>query len=239
MLQTTFWRNRPMTRRSAFLLAAVLATVPAAAQQPGLTLPPSGDNQYGSVSQGIGPVRLIVEYNSPDVHGPAGEDRRGKIWGALVPYGMADLGFGTCGKECPCRGGSYENTVFTTSHDVMVQGKSLPAGSYGLFFIPGAEEWTVVFSKNHTSWGSYFYDAKEDALRVTAKPEKSEYNEWLTYEFTDRQPDKATVALKWEDLQVPFTVSVDVDQVYLSALRNELRSSPGFNADSWIAAAQF
>jgi hypothetical protein len=228
-----------MTRRSAFLLAAVLATAPAAAQQPGLTLPPSGDNQYSSVTQGIGPVRLTVEYNSPDVHGPAGEDRRGKIWGTLVPNGMADLGFGTCGKECPWRGGSNENTVFTTTHDVQVQGKPLPAGSYGLFFIPGAEEWTVVFSKNHTSWGSYFYDPKEDALRVTAKPEKSEYNEWLTYEFTDRQPDKATVALKWEDLQVPFTVSVDIDQVYLSALRNELRSSPGFNADSWIAAAQF
>jgi predicted Zn-dependent protease len=97
----------------------------------------------------------------------------------------------------------------------------------------------VIFSKNHTSWGSYFYDAKEDALRVQVKPAKGEYNEWLTYEFTDRQTDKATVALKWEDLQVPFTVSADINEVYLTTLRNELRSNPGFDPRNWSAAAQF
>lgn len=218
--------------------AALLAALPAAAQG-GLTLPPSGDNQYSSVTQGIGPVRLTVEYSSPDVHSPSGEDRRGKIWGELVPFGMANLGFGTCGDQCPWRGGANENTVFTTSHDVKVQGQPLPAGSYGVHFIPGKDEWTVAFSKNHTSWGSFFYDAKEDALRVQAKPEKSEYHEWLTYEFTDRQPDKATLALKWEDLQLPIAISVDVNAVYFAAIRNELRSSPGFDPKNWEAAAQF
>src|SRR6185295_10706293 len=164
----------------------------------------------------------------------------GKIWGGLVPYGMANLGFGSCGDQCPWRGGANENTVFTTSHDVKIQGQPLPAGTYGLHFIPGAEEWTVIFSKNHTSWGSFFYDAKEDALRVQAKPAKSEYHEWLTYEFTDRQPDKATLALKWEDLQVPFTISVDdISGVYLSQIRNELRSSPGFDPRNYMAAAQY
>lgn len=221
-------------------VAALLAAVPAAAQFPGITLPPSGDNQYSSVTQGIGLVRLTVEYNSPNVHSPTGEDRRGKIWGGLVPYGMANLGFGTCGDQCPWRGGSNENTVFTTTHDVKVQGQPLPAGTYGLHFIPGPEEWTVVFSKNHTSWGSYFYDAKEDALRVKVKPEKSDYHEWLTYEFTDRQTDRATVALQWEDLQVPFTVSVDnVKDLYVENIRRELRSSPGFTWQSWVAAARY
>lgn len=220
--------------------AALLAALPAAAQFPGLTLPPSGDNQYSSVTQGIGLVRLTIEYNSPNVHSPTGEDRRGKIWGDLVPYGMADLGFGTCGSQCPWRGGANENTVFTTTHDVKVQGQPLPAGSYGLHFIPGPEEWTVIFSKNHTSWGSYFYDAKEDALRVKARPEKSDYHEWLTYELTDRQPDRATVALKWEDLQVPFTVSVEnVKDLYVENIRRELRSSPGFTWQNWAAAARY
>jgi len=153
---------------------------------------------------------------------------------------MANLGFGTCGDQCPWRAGSNENTVFTTSHDVKIQGQPLPAGSYGLFFIAGPEEWTVIFSKNHGSWGSYFYDVKEDALRVTTKPEKSAYNEWLTYEFIDRKPDRATVALRWEDLQVPFTVSVDdIAGVYLSHIRQELRSSPGFTWQNWNAAAQY
>ena len=220
-------------------LAAVLAA-PASAQVGGLTLPPSGDNQHSSVTQGIGPVRINITYNSPDVHGPQGEDRRGKIWGALVPYGMANLGFGSCGDQCPWRGGSNENTVFTVSHDVTVEGQPLPAGTYGLHFIPQADEWTVVFSKNHTSWGSYFYDPKEDALRVKVKPSKAEYNEWLTYEFTDRKADRATVALKWEDLQVPFTVAVaDIAGLYFDQIRRELRSSPGFNWQNWNAAAQY
>jgi hypothetical protein len=231
-----------MLRKPVLLLlplAALLVALPAAAQGV-LTLPPSGDNQYASVTQGIGPIRLTVEYSSPDVHGPTGEDRRGKIWGELVPFGMANLGFGTCGDQCPWRGGANENTVFTTTHDVEIQGQPLPAGTYGLHFIPGKEEWTVVFSKNHTSWGSYFYDVKEDALRVQAKPEKSEYREWLTYEFMDRQPDKATLALKWEDLQVPITIGVDdINEVYFAAIRNQLRSSPGFDPRNYEAAAQF
>jgi hypothetical protein len=222
-------------------LAAVLLAAPALAQQPGLTLPPDGDNQLASVTQGIGLVRVTIDYNSPDVHGPTGEDRRGKIWGTPVAhYGMANLGFGTCGDQCPWRGGANENTVFTTSHDVKIQGQPLPAGSYGLLFLAGPEEWTVIFSKNHTSWGSYFYDAKEDALRVKAKPEKSAYSEWLTYEFIDRKPDRATVALQWEDLQVPFTIAVDnIADLYLDQVRRELRSSPGFNWQNWNAAAQY
>jgi hypothetical protein len=220
--------------------AVVLAAAPASAQISDLTLPPSGNNQYGSVTQGIGPVRVSIEYHSPKVHSPTGEDRHGKIWGGLVPFGMANLGFGDCGDQCPWRGGANENTVFTTSHDIKVQGQPLPAGSYGLHFIPGKEEWTIVFSKNHTSWGSYFYDAKEDALRVQAKPEKSEYHEWLTYEFTERKPDRATAALKWEDLQLPFAITVDdINALYVAGLRRELRTSPGFSWQNWAAAAQF
>jgi DUF2911 family protein len=234
-----------MTRnltRSFVLLAAVvlLAAAPAAAQFPGLTLPPSGNNQYSSVTQGIGVVKVTITYNSPHVHSPTGEDRHGKIWGGLVPYGMANLGFGTCGDQCPWRGGANENTVFTTDHDVLVQGKPLPAGSYGVHFIPGQEEWTIVFSKNHTSWGSFFYDVKEDALRVQAKPEKSDYHEWLSYEFTERTPAKATAALKWEDLQLPFTIVVEhPEDLYVENIRRELRNSTGFNPQNWDAAAMY
>ena len=222
------------------LAAAAILTASSAAAQPGVTLPPDGNNEFGSVTQGIGLVRVTIQYNSPHVHSPAGEDRHGKIWGGLVPYGMANLNFGTCGDQCPWRGGANENTVFTTSHDVKVQGQTLPAGSYGVHFIPGPEEWTIAFSKNNTSWGSFFYDAKEDALRVKARPEKSEYHEWLTYEFTERKPDRATAALKWEDLQLPFSIAVDdIASVYIDNLRRELRSSPGFSGQNWTAAARY
>lgn len=232
---------RPLTRSSTRLTVALLAcSLPAAAQVARLTLPPSGDNQHSVVSQSIGPVTVTLDYNSPDVHSPTGEDRAGKIWGGLVPYGLANLGFGTCGDQCPWRGGANENTVFKVSHDVKVQGQTLPAGAYGLHFIPGQEEWTVVFSKNSTSWGSFFYDAKEDQLRVQAKPEKSAYHEWLTYEFTDRQPARATVALQWENLALPLSITVDnVQDLYLAEIRQELRTSPGFSWQNWVAAVQY
>src|SRR6185503_10236659 len=158
-----------------------------------------------SVSQWIGPVKVTVDYSSPDVHGPTGEDRAGKIWGGLVPYGLHDLGFNDC-KQCPWRAGANQNTVFSVSHDVLVEGQPLKAGNYGLFMIAGQTDWTIIFSNNSTSWGAYTYDPAEDALRVTVKPSECEYHEWLTYEFTDRQTDHATVALKWERLQVPIKI---------------------------------
>lgn len=224
------------TTITSLALAALLAGN-AAAQA--ISTPPSGDNQKSSVSQHIGVVEVTIDYSSPDVHAPDGSDRRGKIWGTLVPMGAPDDPFGTC-TECPWRAGANQNTVFTVSHDVKVEGQPLAAGSYGLFMEPGPEEWTVIFSKNHASWGHYFYDAKEDALRVKVKPSKAEYNEWLTYEFTDRHPDKATVALKWEELQVPITISVDnATDLHLARIRDELRNFQGFNWQNWVAAAQY
>ncbi|HYO79085.1 MAG TPA: DUF2911 domain-containing protein [Thermoanaerobaculia bacterium] len=226
-------------RQTIIALAAVLFSFQAGAQALS-SAPPNGDNQRSSVTQHIGLVKVTIDYNSPDVHAPNGDDRRGKIWGTLVPWGGPDDPFGTC-TECPWRAGANENTVFTVSHDVKIDGQPLPAGSYGLFMLPAENaDWTVIFSKNNTSWGSYYYDAKEDALRIKVKPSKAEYNEWLTYEFTERRANRATVALKWEDLQVPFTVSVDnATDLHIAAIRDELRSSRGFFWTNWVSAAQY
>ncbi len=225
-------------RRLAFAMALALIAV-AAFGQP-ITLPPSGDNQHSIVTQFIGPVKVTVDYNSPKVHHPVTkEDRRGKIWGTLVPYGLTNLGFGPC-KECPWRAGANQNTTFTFSDPVKIEGQDIPAGTYGFFLIADPNEWTAIFSKNSTSWGSFFYNPAEDQLRVKVKPEKSDYNEWLTYEFTERQPDRATVAMKWEDLQVPIHITVpNIADVYLTAVRKELRNFPGFNWQNWVSAARY
>lgn len=219
----------------AFALAGV-----AFAQFAGLTLPPSGNNQKASVIQYIGPVQVRIDYSSPAVHGTNGKDRRGEIWGKLVPYGLAkSVGFGS-GKPFPWRAGANENTVFSVSNEVSIEGKTLPAGRYGLHMIPGADEWTVIFSKNSTAWGSFFYDESEDALRVTVKPKKHEYREWLAYEFTTRRPTEATAELQWEELAVPWTIKVtNANDIYVTKLRQELTNVPGFNYQSYVAAAQF
>ena len=96
-------KNRPVAARLAALAAPHQLAVPAFAQS--VTLPPSGDNQKSSVSQWIGLVEVNVTYNSPDITAPDGTtDRRGKIWGQLVPWGWGTESFGTCGTRCP--GGS-------------------------------------------------------------------------------------------------------------------------------------
>ena len=219
-------------------LAAALAAS-AFAQYPGLTLPPSGGNQKASVTQFIGPVRVTIDYSSPAVHGPNGQDRRGQIWGKLVPYGLTNLGFGN-GKPDPWRAGANQNTVFAVSHDVTIEGKPLPAGRYGFHIIVNPEEWTLIFSKNAEAWGSFFYDDSEDALRVTVKPRKHEYTEWLTYEFPVRRPTEAVAEIQWEDLAAAWTVKVpDVNQIYLTSLSKELTTVPGFNYQGYVNASQF
>lgn len=227
-------------RRSFLAVLAIGIIFPSVLYGQALSTPFGGDNQKTSITQTIGLVKVTIDYSSPDVHAPNGEDRRGKIWGQLVPYGLTDLGFGTC-KECPWRAGANENTVFTVSHDVKIEGQPLKAGRYGLHIIPEKDaDWTLIFSKNSASWGSFTYDPAEDALRVKVKPAKSEFHEWLTYDFIDRRPDKATVALKWEELQIPWTITVDnATDLHIARIREELRDSKGFQWQNWVAAAQY
>ena len=96
--------------------------------------------------------------------------------------------------------------------------------------IPGKTEWTVIFSHASSSWGSYSYDPAEDALRVQTKSGKSDYHEWLTYEFTTREPTSATLALEWEDLKVPVTIAVDgAPALFAATMKRELRGATGFD----------
>jgi hypothetical protein len=225
-------------KRTAWLAASLVLCSGVAGFAQTITLPPDGDNQRSTITQQIGMVRVTIDYGSPDVHGPTGEDRRGKIWGTLVPWGIHDLGFNN--RKGPWRAGANENTVFTVSHPVKIQGQPLPAGRYGLHMLASEGEWTIIFSKNSSAWGSFTYEETEDALRVKTTPEKAPYREWLTYDFVDRRPDRATVALVWEELRVPFTIAVDdMPSLYITSLRDELRGAAGFQWQNWNAAALY
>src|SRR5216684_2139752 len=177
-------------------------------------------SQRGTVSQRIGLTDITIMYHRPEVGGR-------EIWGKTVPYGKV------------WRAGANENTTITFSDDVTVEGKALAAGTYGLHTIPDKEQWTIIFSKNSTSWGSFSYDEKEDALRVTAKPQAADFREALTYTFEEVKPDSAAATLRWEKLAVPFRVSVDVKAVALRSIKNELRSVGGFTWGGYDEAAQW
>ncbi len=200
-------------RIQSLLIAAALAcavAVPARAQQ--LNLPRVSPNAV--VSQTIGTTDLSVKYCRPGVKGRA-------IWGALVPF------------DKPWRTGANEITAFTTTDDITVEGKALPAGTYGVVTIPGANEWTVAFSKQKDMWGAFTYDPKQDVLRVTVKPEPAEPMEWMQFAFDDLAPESCTLALRWEKLRVPVRIAVDVKGKVLREARAAVGAA---KPDDWRTA---
>src|SRR5688572_2660914 len=197
-----------------------------------LIVAPSGGNKKASVSERIGLTDVIIHYDRPGVKG-----RDGKIWGQLVHTGFTDQGFGNS-KAAPWRAGANENTTIEFTTPVKIEGKSLPAGKYGFFIAFDPDECTLIFSKNHTSWGSYYYNEKEDALRVKVKPSIIDKTvEWLKYEFINETDNSATIALQWERLMIPFKVEVDYINTQLESFRKELRTEKGFTWESWNQAA--
>lgn len=228
------------------LLAIILITIAqffitsSFAQTITLTSPPNGNNQQSSVSQWIGLASVTITYHGPDVHSPTGEDRKGHIWGELVPYGLTDPGYGTS-IASPWRAGSNEITTVTVSHDVKINGKDLKAGTYGLMLqVEKDKPWTWIFSKNATSWGVYYYTPEEDVLKVEANSEDCTYTEWLTYGFDDRQLLSANAYLQWENKRISFRVEVpDGLKLYVDKMKAELTSYAGFNSANWLKFARF
>lgn len=216
----------------AFLLLTALIMFFISFSQIPLTVAPSGGNKKASVTERIGLTDVTIHYDRPAVKG-----REGKIWGQLVHAGYIDQGFGNS-KAAPWRAGANENTVFDFSTPVQIEGQNLPAGKYGFFIAYDPSESTLIFSKNSTSWGSYYYDDKEDALRIKVKPQPLDKNvEWLKYEFMNETENSATVALQWEKLMFPFKIEVDYINAQLESFRKELRTEKGFIWESWNQAA--
>ena len=175
-------------------------------------------SQRSIITQQIGLTDITINYCRPLVGGRT-------LFGKEIPYGQV------------WRAGANENTVISFTDDVSVEGHALPAGAYGLHMIPTADQWTIIFSKNSTSWGSFSYDEKEDALRVTTKTQPAEFEEALAYTFEDVKPDSTAVTLRWAKVAVPFHVSVDVNAIVLRSIQNQLRSVGGFTWAGYDEAA--
>jgi len=218
-------------KKISILIALMYITHTLSAQ---LTTPPNGGNKKAVVGERIGITDVTIHYDRPGVKG-----RENKVWGQLVQAGYNDLGFGNT-KTAPWRAGANENTTIEFSTDVKIEGQPLAAGKYGFFIAYDPNECTLIFSKNSSSWGSFFYDEKEDALRVKVKPVATNNSvEWLKYEFTNETDNSATVALQWEKLMIPFKVEVDLQATQLASFRSELRTDKGFLWETWAQAAQW
>jgi len=190
---------RRMSMMSIVGILAALLIMPTVASAQANQVRPS---LKAEVMQRLGvDTDITISYSRPGVKGR-------KIWGDLVPYGMAPGNRASKDKPFPWRAGANEVTTIEFSKDVMVQGNKLPAGKYGIHMIPSEKDWIVIFSKNPASWGSYTYSEAEDALRVTVTPVPAPHQEWLAFGFDDLAGNSAVAYLWWEKLKVPFKIEV-------------------------------
>ena len=201
-----------------FGLVLLLVASTVFAQSTQLNLP--RDSQRASVTQRIGITDITVKYHRPLVKGRT-------IWGKVVPYGQV------------WRAGANENTTITFTDPVSIEGKPLDKGTYGLHMIPNQDQWTVIFSKVNTAWGSFTYKESSDALRIDVKPQAAAMQEALLYEVDQPTDDSVVVTMRWEKVAVPFKVSVDVNNIVIASLHQQLQGLSQYTWDGWDDAANY
>ena len=193
---------------------------------------PRTPSPAATVSQTIGISTVTVSYSRPSVKGRA-------IWGNLVPYGYNKQGFGA-GNDAPWRAGANENTVIRLSHPARIEGQSVPAGEYGLFFVIDPDNTgEVILSKDSRSWGSFWYVPDHDLFRAKIKLNEVPMTEMLTYDFQDLTKTSAELVLNWEKKQFPVRIEFDVDAIVMANAVEELKGPVGFNWQGYASAANY
>ena len=200
-------------------------------------------SQSASVMQRIGVTDITITYSRPGVKGR-------KIWGDPLPEQAKTQGEATLDNqnERPkdavivpyghvWRTGANEATTFTVTDDVLINGQKLAAGSYSLHTVPTKDEWTIVFNGTANQWGSFSYDPAKDTLRVKAKPQwVNENQEWLAFNIDPVGEDSAQVNIRWEKINVPFTVKVaDVPATTMAKLKATVGNA---KPDDWRTRLQ-
>lgn len=215
---------------SLFIFAVASLAADVIRAQPNLTTPRT--SLHAMVSQRIGITDITIDYHRPGVKGR-------KIWGTLVPLGFSPGRSFNNGIDFPWRAGANENTTITFTHNVSIEGQNLYAGTYGFHIIPSERDWTIIFSKDNASWGSFFYDPNADALRVSVTPTDAAHEEWLRFGFDDPTNTSAVAYLHWEKKRVAFKIEVDTPKMVVANMRSELKSLAGFSWQAYLQAANY
>lgn len=169
------------------------------------------------IIQNYGLSDVTLDYSRPSLRGRSfGEgnlDYYGKFW----------------------RTGANAASNIAFGSDVTINGQALPAGKYGLYTIPGKDEWTVIFSKNTGVTSAGNYKPEENALTLKVKPESHPATETFTIDFTDFSSSSMTMSLKWDKFRVPVKIESNVKGQVLSNTEKEV----GNFANSLTQAANY
>ena len=205
------------TRTLLLSLLVVILALPAQAQKRDGTLPRTSPNAAVSFTAGV--TEITVSYGAPSVRGRT-------VFGDLEPYGEV------------WRAGANEATTVTFSTDVEVEDEPLEAGTYGLFAIPGEDEWTFIFNRVADQWGAYNYDEAEDALRVTVEAEEAPFRETMAFYFDDYEAEdgehEVDVVLHWAETRAAFEVDADTE-----ALIAERAAAAAASPTDWQAPYRY
>lgn len=173
-----------------------------------------------TIMQTVGLTDVTVEYSRPSAKGRT-------IFGAdaLVPNGKI------------WRTGANSVTQVTFSDDVMIEGKELKAGKYGVLTMPGAKSWAVHFyTFAKSSWSSY--KEANPALAVTVTPKNSsEMAESFTISIDDLKSDAATMNIKWAKTVVPVQIATMADKEVMANI-DRVMAGPS-TADYYNAASYY
>jgi Protein of unknown function (DUF2911)/Tetratricopeptide repeat len=212
------------------LLFALCLSVFANAQ--GITTPRT-PSPAAAVTQTIGISTVTIKYSRPSVRGR-------EVWGKLVPFGWNKQGFGN-NNEAPWRAGANENSTITFSHDAKVEGISVPAGEYGLFFVVNEDQASgqVILSKDNRSWGSFWYVPERDQLRADIRLRDIPFTEMLTYDFINDTKTSSELVLNWEKKQFPVKIEFAVDDIVMANAAEELKGPVGFSWQGFASAANY
>ena len=186
---------------AAVLAAATLLATPTAQAQ--ITTPQASPKS--TVTQRVGLTDITIVYSRPGV-------KARNIFGTVVPFGKR------------WRTGANATTSIKFSDDVVIEGKKVPAGEYGLYTIPNKTEWLVVLNKN-TKLGAEVDGFKDDqdVARFTIKPYKvASKVETFTINFTDLTPATANVAMEWEMTGAKFKITADVDSKVMAQIDEKI-----------------
>jgi hypothetical protein len=217
--ETPMHKVRPLALAASILLLASFCHAQTATGET-LMLDLPRASQHAAVTQRIGITDITINYHRPLANGR-------QIWGKVVPYGQV------------WRAGANENTTITFSDPVTIEGQALERGSYGLHMIPGESQWTIIFSKNSASWGSFTYKQDEDALRVNVKSQTADMHDALAYDFDDLKANSAVVTMRWEKVAVPFKVAVNVNDIVVASIHKQMHGLNQYYWEGWDDAAGY
>jgi Protein of unknown function (DUF2911) len=160
-----------------FLMMVTILSIGATAQDKAMPSPPA------KATATIDGVTVTIDYHQPSAKGR-------KVMGALVPFGEV------------WRTGANATTSIDFGANAKIEGQAVPKGKYGLYTIPGENEWVIIINKD-IKWGHYDYTDKADVLRVKVKPSKTaSFVEKFTINIKD-----GNVVMEWENTSVSFKIS--------------------------------